>query len=145
MVLEFNQVSSPKVNDTKSELQAATTTSALQATNQASGADHEPHKASTKPGKKSPQELHQLGIAAQDRLQGQVRDNRPFPNPRQSSDQRPNSANSRFGKEGNHQVQQARNGRDSFHHDNVERRNYDNFRSSRGNEQVIQRGPRFRG
>ena len=45
MVLEFNQVSSPKVNDTEREIQADTTTSALQATNQASGANYESQKA----------------------------------------------------------------------------------------------------
>jgi hypothetical protein len=131
MVLEFSQVSIQKMNDTDSELQSVTATKALQATNQASGSNHEK---AAKFGKRSPHDLHHLGIAAQDRLQGQVRDSRAATGQRQSSEQWSNGTNPKFRKDGNYQGQQARTGRDSFHHGGVERRNFDSFRNSRGNE-----------
>jgi hypothetical protein len=84
MVLEFSQVSIQKMNDTDSELQSFTATKALQATNQASGSNHEK---AAKFGKRSPHDLHHLGIAAQDRLQGQVPDSRAATGQRQSSEQ----------------------------------------------------------
>lgn len=131
MVMEFNQVSCPKVADTEHEPKSTETTQALQATNQASGPNHDSGKPTTKHGKKSPHDLHHLRAAAQDRLQGQVQDGRAAQGHHQSSYQLSNGAASKFRKDGSNQGQQARTGPN---YGRVERHDYNSSRNSRGND-----------